>query len=83
MLYHSNVTIDPPTISGKPHQTPSPTNSTMNTGASAVPNPSSAFNPSTARSTAPGKNAAAKVFNAGTVKPNPTPMHVVAASKIA
>ncbi len=59
-----------------------PRNTATSTGASAVPRPSSALRYRTARSAAAGKNAAARLFSAGTVSPNPIPSEVVAASSI-
>ena len=63
---------------GSPTQKPRPTKIATNTGASAVPSPSSALSPSTERSTAPGWNAAVNVLIDGTVSPNPAPRQPVA-----
>ena len=73
-------TRNTPASTGKPHQKPSPTKIATNTGASAVPRPSSAFNTRTARSSPSGWNAAANVFSAGTVSPKPAPRNPVATS---
>ena len=54
-----------------------------NSGASAVPSPSSALSTSTAESTLAGLNAAVNVLSAGTVNPKPTPRLVVASSRSA
>ena len=50
------------------------------TGASTVPNPSSALSTRIERLTAFGLNAAVNVFKAGTVKPKPAPRLAVATS---
>jgi hypothetical protein len=63
---------------GRPTQKPRPTKIATNTGASAVPSPSSALSESTDRSTASGWNAAVNVLIDGTVSPNPTPRQPVA-----
>ena len=63
---------------GSPTQKPRPTKIATNTGASAVPSPSSEFSTSTERSTVSGWNAAVNVLMDGTVSPNPTPRHAVA-----
>ena len=65
---------------GRPHQKPRPTNTATNTGASAVPSPSSAFSTRTDRSTPSGWNTEAYVLRIGTVRPNPAPRNAVAAS---
>ena len=65
---------------GRPTQNPRPTKIATNTGASAVPRPSSEFSTSTERSTVSGCNAAVNVLIDGTVSPNPTPRHAVATS---
>ncbi len=67
-------------MTGRPHQNPRPTKMATNTGARAVPSPSSALSASTEASTRSGWNAAVRVLRAGTVRPNPAPRHAVAAS---
>ena len=47
-------------MTGRPHQKPSPSKRATNTGASAVPSPSSALRTSTERSTASGWKMAVK-----------------------
>src|SRR5262249_21298404 len=66
--------------SGRPHQKPRPTKIATNTGASAVPSPSSALSTRTEDSTPAGWNAAVRVFRAGTVSPKPAPRNAVATS---
>ena len=65
---------------GSPIQNPRPLKTATNTGAMAVPRPSSAFKTRTDLSTAAGCSAAAKVLSDGTESPNPAPRHAVAAS---
>jgi hypothetical protein len=58
-LNSNSATSSAPDRTGRPHQNPRPTKMATNTGASAVPRPSSAFSTSTARSTLSGWNAEA------------------------
>ena len=60
-----------------------PLNAATNTGAMAVPSPSSAFRTRTDRSTAAGCSAAARVLSDGTDSPNPAPRQAVAPSSSA
>ena len=73
----------PAASTGSPIQNPRPLKTATNTGATAVPRPSSAFRTSTDLSTAAGCSAAARVLRAGTESPNPAPRHAVAPSSSA
>jgi hypothetical protein len=68
---------------GRPIQNPTPLNAATNTGARAVPRPSSALRTRTDLSTAAGCSVAASVLSAGTESPNPAPRHAVASSSSA
>ena len=79
-LARSKATTATAASTGRPTQNPRPTKIATNTGASAVPSPSSELRTSTERSTVSGWNAAVNVLIDGTVSPKPTPRHAVASS---